>query len=103
MTSDDPDGWSGTRSLFAGHIPNPVLGHPTLIGDSTISYLFFTHEQGTISRSSMSIDNFPGMFGSWSELVIAGTAGFGRNIDMLFSGGVQVHTMKGYGKEGGRG
>jgi hypothetical protein len=40
-TPDDPSAWYGAQPLFAGHIPNQVFGHPSLIGDSTMMYLFF--------------------------------------------------------------
>jgi hypothetical protein len=98
-TPDDPNAWYGARPLFAGRIPNQVFGHPTPIGDSMRMYLFFTNKQGTIFRSSMPMGDFPGEFGSWTEVVIGGEFDFRRNLDLIASGGVQIYTVKNDGNK----
>jgi hypothetical protein len=98
-TPDDPNAWYSARPLFAGHIPDQVFGHPTLIGDITMMYLFFTNKQGTNFRSSMPMGDFPGMFGSWTEVIIGGEFDLRRNLHLIISGGVQIYTVKSDGNK----
>ena len=77
-TSSDPtnpNSWSEQQELFTTSLPPTDDGRArgpldvTLIGDDTNMYMFFADDEGSIYRASMPIGNFPGTFGSYTEIM----------------------------------
>jgi hypothetical protein len=78
----NPNGWSQEYCLYNG----PSIDE-TVLCTSTTCYLFFADDNGTISRASMPIGDFPGQFYNATVIMTDSTAN-------LFEA-VEVYTVKG--------
>jgi hypothetical protein len=84
----DPSKWSFGKSLYDGKVSGstgPI--DQSLICDSTHCYLFFAGDNGSIYRSSLPIDSFPGTFPSATTLM-------SESSNALFEA-VEVYSVKG--------
>jgi hypothetical protein len=90
LNPTNTSGWFNPQALFRGGPPLQLLTNPSLIGDDTTMYLFWTDYQfNKIFRAHMPIDRFPSTFTTHAEIDMEG---FQQNTRL---GGVQVYTVKG--------
>lgn len=85
----DPSKWAFGKTLYNGKISGSSTGaiDQTLICDDERCYLFFAGDNGSIYRSSMPIDEFPGVFGEATTIL-------SESKNALFEA-VEVYSVKG--------
>jgi endo-1,4-beta-xylanase len=91
-TASDPadaSKWAFGKTLYDGKISDSSTGpiDQSLICDSTKCYLFFAGDNGSIYRSSMPIENFPGTFDNATTIMT-------ESSNALFEA-VEVYSVKG--------
>jgi hypothetical protein len=94
MTGSDPanvNSWGNQNCLLSGTLSGSSTNSidPAIISDGTNVYLFFAGDNGHIYRNSMSVNSFPGSFGS------AGSPIMSAATNDLFEA-VQVYKVAGF-------
>jgi hypothetical protein len=89
MNPKDPSTWTFGKVLYSGKISGSSTGpiDQSLICDDKRCFLFFAGDNGTIYRSSMSIDDFPGEFAAADAIM--------RDTSNALFEAVEVYSVKG--------